>query len=51
MLNNYCFPGQERLADDMGVTRQSANTYLKELRVKNFISITRRGQANQTYTN
>ena len=22
--NDYCFPGQERLASDMGVTRQSA---------------------------
>ena len=41
--NNYCFPGQERLAEDMGVTRQSANTYLKELRLKGFINIVRRG--------
>jgi biotin operon repressor len=42
--NNYCFPGQDRLADDMGVTRQSANAYLKELKTKGFIAITRRGQ-------
>ena len=41
--NDFCFPGQDRLAADMGVTRQSANTYLKELRVKMFINIIRRG--------
>ena len=41
--NDYCFPGQDRLAQDMGVTRQSANTYLKELRLKSFINIVRRG--------
>ena len=29
--NDCCFPGQERLAKDMGVTRQSANTYVQEL--------------------
>lgn len=42
--NDFCFPGQKRLADDMGVTRQSANTYIKELERKGFLSITRRGQ-------
>ena len=42
--NDYCFPGQDRLARDMGVTRQSANTYIKELSTKGFIKITRRGQ-------
>ena len=42
--NEYCFPGQERLAKQMGVTRQSANTYLKELEKKEFIAIKRQGQ-------
>ena len=42
--NEYCFPGQERLATDMGVTRQSANTYIQELQRKKFIGIKRRGQ-------
>ncbi len=42
--NDYCFPGQDRLAGDMGVTRQSANTYIQELKKKTFIKITRRGQ-------
>src|SRR6266446_2034512 len=42
--NEFCFPGQERLATDMGVTRQSANTYIQELRRRDFINIKRRGQ-------
>lgn len=42
--NDYCFPGQERLAHDMGISRQSANTYIKELEAKNFLRIQRRGQ-------
>lgn len=47
--NDYCFPGQDRLAVDMGVTRQSANTYLSELRRKDFISITRQGQGKPNF--
>ncbi len=42
--NDYCFPGQDRLGDDMGVTRRSANTYIKELNEKGFINVKRQGQ-------
>ncbi len=42
--NDFCFPGQDRLADDIGVSRQSANTYIKELQGKGYIKVTRRGQ-------
>src|SRR5258708_25480091 len=42
--NEYCFPGQERLATDMGVTRQSANAYIQELQRRSFIAIRRHGQ-------
>ncbi len=42
--NDYCFPGQERLAKDMGVARQSTNSYIQELRRKGFIKVSRRGQ-------
>ena len=41
--NDYCFPGQERLAREMGVTDRSVRTYLQELQAKDFITITQRG--------
>jgi len=41
---NECFPGQDRLAEDMGATRQSVNTYIKELREVGLITVQRRGQ-------
>jgi hypothetical protein len=42
--NDYCFPGQERLAADMGVTRQSANSYIQELQRNDYLKLKRRGQ-------
>ncbi|WP_299632347.1 helix-turn-helix domain-containing protein [uncultured Roseobacter sp.] len=42
--NDFCFPGQERLAKDIGISRQSVNTHVKELERKGFIVIKRRGQ-------
>ncbi len=39
-----CFPGQDKLGTDIGVTRQTVNEYIKELRTKGFIRVTRRGQ-------
>ena len=42
--NDCCFPGQELLATDMGVTRQSTNAYIQELQREQFITIKRRGQ-------
>jgi len=41
--NNYCYPGQERLADDMGVTDRSVRTYLQELATQLFLTIKQRG--------
>ena len=41
---DFSFPGQDRLATDMGVTRQSVNTYIQELQREQFIQIQRRGQ-------
>ena len=39
-----CFPGQDRLAKDMGTSRQSINAYIKELRSVGLITVQRRGQ-------
>jgi len=41
--NESCFPGQERLAEDIGVTRRSVNTFVKGLEKKGFLTIQRRG--------
>jgi biotin operon repressor len=41
--NERCFPGQEKLAEDIGVTRQSVNTFVKGLEKKGFLTIKRRG--------
>jgi hypothetical protein len=38
-----CFPGQERMAEDLGVTRKAINSYLSELKEKKYIDWQRRG--------
>ena len=42
--NNLCFPGQDRLAKDIGMSIGSVNTFIKELETAGLIEITRRGQ-------
>ena len=42
--NNYCFPGQERLAKDMGSGTRSIVRYVQELENRGFVKIIRRGQ-------
>lgn len=39
-----CFPGQDRLAADMGCSRRSVVRYISELAAVGLIVITRRGQ-------
>ena len=41
--NNGCFPGQLKLAEDMGVAERSIRTYLKELETARILEITQRG--------
>jgi DNA-binding transcriptional ArsR family regulator len=42
--NNFCFPGQERLAADIGVSDRSVRTYLKELEAAGLLRIKQQGQ-------
>ena len=42
--NNYCFPGQTRLAKEIGVTRPRVTQYISELESAKLVTITRRGQ-------
>jgi biotin operon repressor len=42
--NNAVFPGQDRLAEDMGMSTSRVNEYVKELEAAGYIEITRRGQ-------
>jgi hypothetical protein len=42
--NDYCFPGQERLATELDMSRSRITEFISELEKKGFISITRRGQ-------
>jgi len=41
--NDACFPGQVKLAEDMGATDRSVRTYLKELERGGLLEITQRG--------
>jgi len=42
--NDYCFPGQERLAKDMGLDQRSVRRHLKSLQGAGLLEIQRRGQ-------
>ena len=42
--NEYCFPGQDRIAEDMGMSVSRINEFIKELESFGVIEITRRGQ-------
>src|SRR4051812_17790759 len=41
--DDACFPGQIKLADDMGATDRSIRTYLKELKAAALLEIKQRG--------
>jgi hypothetical protein len=42
--NDSCFPGQDRLAEDMGMSRSRVTEFVGELEQAGLISIHRRGQ-------
>jgi hypothetical protein len=41
--DDACFPGQVKLAEDMGATDRSVRTYLKELEAAELLEIKQRG--------
>ena len=41
---DHCFPGQDRLAKDMGACRKSINSHIQELQDAGFVSVRRQGQ-------
>ena len=42
--NESCFPGQDRLAEDMGMSRSRVTEFVGELEKAGLVSIERRGQ-------
>ena len=41
--DNACFPGQQKLAEDIGSGERSVRTYLKELETAGFLEVVQRG--------
>jgi hypothetical protein len=41
--NDYCFPGQEKLAADIDVTDRSVRTWIKELQGAGLLEVQQRG--------
>jgi uridine phosphorylase len=41
--DDACYPGQQKLADDMGSAERSVRTYLKELEEEGMLEVTQRG--------
>jgi biotin operon repressor len=42
--NDYCFPGQKRLGEDMGLHETNVRRHLKSLQAHGLLTIVRRGQ-------
>ena len=42
--NDFCFPGQQRLADDLGLDERSVRRHLKSLETDGLLAIRQRGQ-------
>ena len=47
--NDLCFPGQDRLAKEVGMGVASVNRFIKELEACSLIEITRRGQGKTNF--
>jgi len=47
--NSHCFPGQDRLAEHMGMSVSRVSFFIKELEAASLIEITRRGQGRTNF--
>jgi hypothetical protein len=47
--NDYCFPGQQRLAADLDMSVSRINDFIKELEQADLIEIERRGQGKTNF--
>ena len=47
--NDSCFPGQDRLAEDMGMSRSRVTEFVSQLAKAGLITIQRRGQGRTNY--
>ena len=47
--NDSCFPGQDRLATDMGLSRSRVTEFVSELQKHGLITIQRRGQGKTNF--
>ena len=48
--NDHCFPGQRRLAADMGLHETNVRKHLKSLQTNGYLTIERRGQGKTKIT-
>jgi DNA-binding transcriptional ArsR family regulator len=42
--NDYCYPGQRRLGEDLGIDERNVRRHLKSLETNGLLAIERRGQ-------
>jgi hypothetical protein len=49
--NESCFPGQDRLADDIGMSRSRTTEFVSELEKAGLVGISRRGQGRTNFYN
>lgn len=47
--NDFCFPGQERLAQDLGMSRSRVTEFVSELSRSGLVTIQRRGQGKVNF--
>lgn len=46
---DFCFPGRETLAKELGLSPRQVDRYIQELKVANWIKVVRRGQGKTNY--